>query len=431
MTIRLPDNKTDDYRTNDYLTISKEERQVLRQLAAQVADIAALPIQSERTRLWKAMNSLHPERPLVLANPENGWCELLPDSLLVCQQPLLRAWEANLRRLIYRHQSIHDDWPITPFFKVNWVVEVGDYGLQETQFRTEERGSYNWDAPIKSYADLDKLHPRSIRVDHEQTALHVALAEDILGDLLTVCRYGEAFCRAKLTRVLIHLRGFQQMLLDMYDNPELMHRLVAFLRDDFLREWQIYEREGVLTLNNQPDSVLGSGSLGCTDLLPARGFTGQVRMQDMTCWGESQETVGVGPQQFFEFVLSYQLPLLNRFGQVDYGCCEPLDHKFDLLIQHIPRLHSLAVSPWCNRKLAAEKIGDRYVYVWKPNPSLLCSPDPDFDLIERDFRQTLEAARGCCLVIAMKDTSTFQNDPHRLTRWTDLASQLVDGKILY
>ncbi len=58
---------------------TRQERQVLRHLAEQVAEIAALPIQTERARLWREMNSLQPERPLVLADPQNGWCELIPD----------------------------------------------------------------------------------------------------------------------------------------------------------------------------------------------------------------------------------------------------------------------------------------------------------------------------------------------------------------
>ena len=403
----------------------ESERHLLRELAAQVAEIASLPIQGERARLWQQMNSLHPLRPLVLADPQNGWDELVPDTDLECHDPLLRSWELGLRRLIFRHRFIHDDWPVTNWFNVQWVVEVGGYGLQETQVRSEEKGSYTWDPPIKTYADLEKLHPREIHVDHAQTAQNVALAEDILGDLLKVRRYGEATCRCKLTRVLIHLRGLQQMMLDMYDDPALMHDLMAFLRDDFLHEWQVYEREGVLTLNHQPDSLLGSGSLGCTDRLPAAGFDGQVRMQDMWCWGESQETVGVGPDQFYEFVLQYQLPLMNRFGLVDYGCCEPLDNKFDLLITHIPRLRSVAVSPWCSQEIAAEKLGDQYVYVRKPNPSLICAPQPDFVSAEADIRRTLEVARGCNLVIVMKDTSTFHHDPTRLTRWTDIAKRMV------
>jgi hypothetical protein len=391
-----------------------------------VAEIAARPVQMERARLWQAMNSLHPERPLVLADPQNGWCELAPETELECRHPLLRGWEQALRRLVFRGQSIHDDWPVIDVFNVGWVVEVGGYGLQETQVRSEERGSYAWDAPLKTRADLEKLHPREIRVDHAQTAQHVALAEDILGDVLKVRRMGEAMCRVKLTRVVIHLRGLQQMMLDMHDDPGLLHSLMAFLRDDFLHEWQVYEQEGVLTLNNRPDSLLGSGSLGHTSELPAVGFSGQVRMQDMWCWGESQETVGVSARVFDEFVLQYQLPLMNRFGLVDYGCCEPLDKRFDLLIRQIPRLRSVAVSPWCSRLIAAESLGDRYVYVWKPNPALICSPAPDFAAAEKDIRETLEIARGCNLVMVMKDTSTFHNQPWRITHWTDMARRLVE-----
>ena len=118
-----------------------QERLVLRQLAGQVVEIAALPVQAERSRLWQKMNALQAERPLVLANPQNGWCELLSDEELVCSHPLLREWEMTLRRLIYRHQYIHDDWPVTNRFDVNWVVDVGGYGLQETQIRSEARGS--------------------------------------------------------------------------------------------------------------------------------------------------------------------------------------------------------------------------------------------------------------------------------------------------
>ena len=404
---------------------TREERQLLRRLAEQVAEIAALPVQAERARLWRKTNQLRPERPLVLADPQNGWCELVPETDLQCSQPLLRGWEMNLRRLLFRHDHIHDDWPVTPFFNVGWVIHGGDYGLHETQTRSEDRGSYAWDAPIKDVAQFEQLHQREIRVDHAATQAQVDFAQDLVGDLLTVRRFGESTCRVKLTRVLVHLRGLQQMLLDMYDHPDFLHAMMAFLRDDFLHEWQLYEREGVMTLNNQPDSLLGSGSIGHTTDLPADDFPGQVRMQDMWCWGESQETVGVGPAQFDEFVLQYQLPLMNRFGLVDYGCCEPLDTRFDLLLRQVPRLRSVAVSPWCNRALAAQKLGGRCVYVWKQNPTLLCAPEPNYALAEHEIRETMEIAKQCSLVMVMKDTSTFHNQAERITRWTDLASRLA------
>lgn len=409
------------------MTVSDNDRQVLRELAKRVAEIASLPVQADRARLWKDTNALRPRRPLVLAKPEGGWLELAPESQLQCE--FLRDWEMTLRRRIFRHEHIHDDCPITDTFDVGQAIRVGDYGVKVKEFRTEARGAYRWDPPIKSAKDIEKLHPRSVEVDRQRTRRNIELALDLFGDILRVRTRGIAFLRAKLTRVLIHLRGFGQMMLDMYDNPGLLHDLMAFLRDDMLHVWECYEREGVLSLNNGPDDILGSGGVGHTDELPAKDFQGRVRMKDMWCWGESQECVGVGPQQFYEFVLKYQLPLMNRFGLVDYGCCEPLADRLGLLIQHIPRLRWVSVSPWCDRQVAAEKLADKYVYVYKPNPSTICSPKPDYDAAEKELCETLNIASGCCIQLVMKDTHTFHNEPERITRWTDIASRLATTRM--
>jgi hypothetical protein len=143
------------------------------------------------------------------------------------------------------------------------------------------------------------------------------------------------------------------------------------------------------------------------------------------CWGESQETVGVGPEQFDEFVLQYQLPLLERFGLVDYGCCEPLDHKLDLLMEKIPHLRWVSVAPRANRERAAEKLRGRYVFVYKPNPAPICTPRPNWEQAEQEIRETLKVARGCAVHIVMKDTHTFCGEPERITRWAEMASRVV------
>ncbi|MCK4374528.1 MAG: hypothetical protein KAX19_04335, partial [Candidatus Brocadiae bacterium] len=135
------------------MSVSEKDRRILRGLAARVAEVAALPVQAERSRLWQDFNALKPHRPMVLAFPEGGWRDLLPDGAAECEEPLLRAWELRLRRTICRHEHIHDDWPITDLFNVGWVVNVGDYGLKETLIRTEALGSYRWDAPLKALQD--------------------------------------------------------------------------------------------------------------------------------------------------------------------------------------------------------------------------------------------------------------------------------------
>ena len=42
---------------------TKQEREILRGLAGQVAEIAALPVQQETIALWKALNGLKPVGP--------------------------------------------------------------------------------------------------------------------------------------------------------------------------------------------------------------------------------------------------------------------------------------------------------------------------------------------------------------------------------
>lgn len=72
-------------------SLTAAERQLLRDLARRVAEIAHLPIQQERIALWADHNSLRPTRPMMLLFPEGGWREILPDSQLACTDPRTRC----------------------------------------------------------------------------------------------------------------------------------------------------------------------------------------------------------------------------------------------------------------------------------------------------------------------------------------------------
>jgi len=168
------------------------------------------------------------------------------------------------------------------------------------------------------------------------------------------------------------------------------------------------EREGLYTLNNEGDYV-GSGGFGWTSQLPAAGFEGRARTRDLWVLLESQETVGVSPEMFEEFVLPYQLPLMERFGLVCYGCCEPVHARWKAL-SRIRNLRRVSVSPWCNRAAMAGNLGGRYVYSLKPHPGLLAAPSFDEQAVRADIRDALEKTRGCCLEMIMKDNNTIGND---------------------
>ena len=408
------------------MTVTDRERRLLRELAARVAEAAALPVQQERERLWREFNSLRATRPMVLAFPEGAWRELVPEDSCQCEDPLLRQWERHLKCQVFHIERIPDDWPITRHFDIRPVVRVSNYGLEETRERTEETGSFHWDPPVKSEADFEKLHFRTVEIDREETERQVDLAGHLLGDLLSVRVHGSLWWTVGLTQQLVFLRGLDQVMYDMYDRPEFLHRMMAFLRDDMMQVLDRYETEGVLSLNNGPDDYAGSGGVGCTDELPAQDFDGKVRCRDMWALGESQETVGVGPQQFEEFVLPYQLPLMKRFGLVSYGCCEPVDKRLDMLFRDVPNLRRVSVSPWSDRQLAAEKLAGRAIFSWKPNPALVCAPKPDWDEVDRVTRETVQMARGCCLEMILKDTHTFCNDPDRVGKWVQTVRRIAE-----
>ena len=52
--------------------------EVVRELAARVAELAALPVQQDRIREWQALNGLRPERPMAMID-EIPWHELASD----------------------------------------------------------------------------------------------------------------------------------------------------------------------------------------------------------------------------------------------------------------------------------------------------------------------------------------------------------------
>ena len=333
-------------------------------------------------------------------------------------------WEFKLLKEIFWAERIRDDRVIEPAFTVYHVFEESERGIEAKIIGGDTGGAYRWDAPLTDYTDLDKLKFRTIKVDSEKTAKFHDLAHDVLGDILAVTLEGIWWWSHGMTSDLILLRGFERTLYDMSDNPAGLHRLMAFLRDENLAKLDFLQASGLLSLNNGGDFV-GTGGYGWSSDLPAADYDGlHVRTRDMWGFSESQETVGVSPQQFEEFVFAYQLPILERFALNIYGCCEPLDGRFDI-IKRIPRLSKVTVSPWSDPRGMAEKIGRNYVYSWKVNPAEIAPPVIDEAQIRQGLRDTFEATSGnnCRVEVLMRDVMTLGGNPENIIRWTQIARE--------
>jgi len=200
---------------------------------------------------------------------------------------------------------------------------------------------------------------------------------------------------------------------------------MAFLRDDHLAHASWMEKEGLLTINNEND-YMGSGSMGYTRDLPktGRAKSDPVRLEDLWVLLESQETVGVGPDLFEEFIFPYQLSIAEKSGKVYYGCCEPVHNRWHVL-KRLPHLARVSISPWADEEFMAKALGTDIIYSRKPNPTLISTDKFDEVAIRADIRKTLTTAKGCRIELIMKDVHTLNEQPGRLARWVELARETI------
>lgn len=413
--------------------ISTHDRDVLRRLADRKVQIAANPINEERRRAWLALDSGNDNRVMVLAEHFGIRDQRKPFSVDIheCTGEWARRIEKALRVEAFKFEKLRDDHVVEPVMNVGWRVKGSNFGVEPIVHQggdAEHMGSRSWDPPIKDLdADFDKLRPRTFCVDREGTMAERQLMEEVFAGILPVRLRGSHYWSMGLTCKVIELIGLEGMMLSMYDNPDGLHRLLAFLRDDELAFSHWLEDQGLYTLNNENDYI-GSGSMGYTADLPQTATLqaeSPVLEQDLWVLLESQETVGVGPELFEEFVFPYQLSIAERFGKTYYGCCEPVHSRWSI-IKRLPNLARVSVSPWADQRIMAEDLGRDYVFSRKPNPTLISTERFDETAIRNDIRQTLDLARGCRIEIIMKDVHTLNNEPERLARWVDIAREEIE-----
>ena len=408
--------------------ISAGDRKILRDLAGRVADIAALPVQEERRHLWKKHNSLKSCRPLILLFPEGAWTELLPEKGLQCDGKEARAMEIDLRRRLYTHDHFRDDTVIEIKWPVRKVCSNSGWGLEPKRIpSTEARGSWKFDPVIKGPEDLKGLRFPEIRYDDKATRSALLESQDLFGDILDVKLIGVGSVGYHLMQQYIYLRGLEEMMLDMYEEPQMLHDAMAFLAEGHARILKQYVELNLLSLNND-NTYQNSGGNGYTDELPGPGFDPErVRPCDIWASAESQELTLVSPSHHAEFAVAYESKLLEPFGLAGYGCCEDLTQKLKDVCR-MPHMRRISISPFADIDKCAEQLQGRFILSWKPQPAHLVGKFNE-GLIRNYIRHALEVSskNHCVLEMILKDTHTCENRPERFDRWTQIAREEVTG----
>jgi len=406
-----------------------DDKKVLRDLAKQVADIAAKPVQDERRDLWRRHNSLERTRPLVIVLGMPYWQEVFPDDKLQCKDPFLREHERSLRQKIHQ-DMLNDDTVIEPFITVAPVYATlcGDerWGApMHFVHSTESRGAGYFEPPVKTEEDISRIVPQPHRINETTSIERFNKIRDAVGDIIHVYLNRAPIYsgwHADMSTDVARLLGLENFMLYMLDRPEWLHKVQALMRDGVLAQQQQAEDAGDWHLFNHNSQAM----CYCRELAGPSEHTEPVKRDKLWAFFASQETTLVSPTMFDEFVLQYQIPIISKFGLSAYGCCEDLTNKVHL-VKKIPNLRRFSVTPWADVAKCAELIGTDYVFSWRPSPAEMICRGYDAKRARKLTREGLKACKGCHVDITLKDVETIGGRFDQLINWVKVVRE-VSGK---
>lgn len=399
-----------------------DEKQYLRDLAQRQAELAAHPDNAALAQAWYDHNSLRGQRPMVVFEEETCKQEFFQ---LQCEDPLARYVEGQLLQTIRAKELIGDDKVVPDFFRVPVQIESQFFGVERHRTVAAEGLGYH-DEPVlvNLEEDLSKLRPSEFHYNKAATERLENFAGDILGDVLPLRRVNELNqWHFAPTQHVVNLMGMENLFLAMFDAPEALHRLMAFLVEDMRRLLRWEEQEGLLFANAGND-YMGSGSYCFNRELPTSG-----PVVSTQTWGHSnsQESVGISLEQYAEFVFPYIQEIAREFGLFYYGCCEPVDPIWDDCLCKLPNLRKVSISAWCDEEKMAERLSKApVIYSRKPSPNFL---GVDHVLDEEAFRayikRTIDLTRGCHVEIIFRDIYTLHGNPDKARRAVEIVRSLL------
>ena len=423
--------KNQDKAMNNF-SATTEERVYLRELARKCREYANLPVMAERRKFWHEHNSRQASRPALVMELTNFINDILPP--LKCVSPAAQEIEAELQTRIVNHEMVDDDKVLPDDYTVPWQIDFRLFDLAVKLHHAEDSEGrsigYQFEYDIIDLRrDIEKLHPSVFSVDREATYAKKAFVESLIGDILPVNIKNKSMeWGFGITQRVIMLMGMENMFMRLMDLPEEMVRLFNMIRDDMLEFAKWMEREGLLTLNNGNDYV-GSGSYGFTHELPPADFSGMVRCKDLWVNMNSQESVGLSPEMFRDYVYPSYHEIAKEFGMVYYGCCEPVHDSWEDCIKNLPNLRKVSVSPWCGQQFMGNVLrGSKVIYSRKPSPNYIGVGDFVPEAYAAHIVETLDAAQGCHLEIIHRDIYTLNGDRTRPGKAIKIARELIEKR---
>lgn len=417
---------------DEEINLSENDKNILRKLASEIADIARLEVHKEKASLWRDLNDLKSKRPMVYIN-EIPWHEMNVDNelTLLCENSWARDLEDKLRKQIYQWKHMPGDMIINNYIECPLVISSTGMGISEDVdiAKTDEDSdivSRHFKIQISEPEDIEKIKMPKVTHDEKQTERNFQLMKDLFNGIIEVKKVGQTHIWFTPWDFLIRWWGVEEAMMDLVMRPEMVHDAYERMVAAWMTELDQFDEMNLLSLDCN-NTRIGSGGYGYVSELPGKDFD-PIHVRPKNMWGCSNAQIfsSVSPQMHWEFAVEHDLQWLSRWGLTYYGCCEPVDKKVEIL-RRIPNLRKITVSPWCNSANVINDIGTDYVMSRKPSPSVFVDGTFSPERAEYELEDFMSKTEGKCHVeLIMKDISTVLHQPERLWEWEKIAMKVAN-----
>lgn len=316
---------------------------------------------------------------------------------------------------------------LRPFVPVKKVIHSTGIGIQvqENTMQSDELNgiiSHEYIDQLPDEDSLNQLHAPVITYDEEETNRRFQLVGDMIGDLIPIRKTGRDHVVFNPWDDIATYRGVTNLLMSLIEEPELCHATMRKITDITMNTMDQYLALGLF--DPQP------WSLHCTPIFSddlRKGFDGtNLTYQNIWGRGTAQIFASVSKPMHEEFDINYMIDTLGKCGLVYYGCCEPLDKKIDI-VEKIPNLRKISITPWADVNVAAEAIGNKYVVASKPNPAMVGTGSLEADALREEIQNILSACKRnhCNVELVLKDISTCKYNPSCIFEWEKIVMEMV------
>ncbi len=409
------------------MTVSKNDRAIIRDLATRYMALCESDRNKQLKEEWRRLNNMQPCRPMIYANDGLISQEIkphLPERQV--QDDDLAGAEIRLQWALSWGASVGDDRVFDPWFGLHAQMSGNAQGLWGIGAKTvRDESSRGWRSlpVLKTMDDLKQLRKTEHRVI-DPFPPRVRKIEDVIGDILpvNVSRapvYSQPWGGMDLSQQAGGLFGLEELLFALYTDPDMVHEFMAFTRDGVLESFRQAEAAGDWSTTN---SWYYKTPTYCDDLPDPAPNSYGAKMKDLARFSHCQEFEGVSPDMFEEFCFNYQLPIMELFGRMTYGCCETLDTKLDVL-KRMTNLTKILSGPRSDPACYPEPFGEKCVISWRPVSAIIAAERFDEAAQRRQLREGVAKLKGCNFEIHMHEPMTVHGDLDRVKRWVQIARE--------